>query len=105
MPDNESRTYAAALCNVADCLPHGMCDVAVYETEITGYRVDGDGADVPDYGLTDRAAMAAVDTDVPVAGDQAGLAERADAVLAANGWTRTGDWEPSQNAYYADVVR
>ncbi|MER7331721.1 MULTISPECIES: hypothetical protein [unclassified Micromonospora] len=97
--------FVAALANASDVVSGDYCDVSVIESEIVSYREGRDGNDVPEYGLTDKLAMDAVDTNVRTDGDiKAALAD-ADRVLRDNGWNRSGDWEPSQNAYYAEVER
>lgn len=98
--------YVAALTNAADCVAGDYCDVSVIESEISGYREDHEGNEVPEYGMTGVVAMDAVETTVRTDADaiEDALAQ-ADAILRDAGWTRVGNWEPSPNAYYADVER
>lgn len=102
----EETTYTAALATASDVVANGLCDVSVVENEVITYRQGSDGYDIPVYGMTSTVALDAVETTVRTDADSYGDAEtEADDILAANGWTRTGDWEPSDNAYYAPVAK
>lgn len=100
-------TYTAAIATAADCVAGDYCDLQVLENEITGYRIDGDGDEVAEYGMTDREALPCVELDVRVDDDDklAKVENSADEILAANGWTRTEDWTVTDNALYALVER
>lgn len=102
----EQDTYTAALATASDVVFGDFCDVSVVESEVISYRQGSDGYDIPVYGMTSVVAMDAVETTVRTDADSYGHAEsEADEILAANGWIRTGDWEPSDNAYYAPVAK
>jgi len=102
----EDTMYTAALATASDVVSGDFCDVSVVENEVISYRQGTDGYDIPVYGMTSVVALDAVETTVRTDADNYGAAEtEADDILAANGWVRTGDWEPSDNAYYAPVER
>lgn len=104
--ETDDTTYTAALATASDVVFGDFCDVSVVENEVTSYRQGSDGYDIPVYGMTSVVAMDAVETTVRTDADNYGDAETdADEILAANGWVRIGDWEPSDNAYYAPVER
>ncbi|WP_433460675.1 hypothetical protein [Micromonospora sp. CA-248212] len=97
--------FVAALTNVSDCVVGDYCDVSVITSEVVGYREDSEGNEIPEYGMTGDVAMEAIETNVRTDGDIGDALTEADAILRNAGWDRVGEWEPSQNAYYADVRR
>jgi hypothetical protein len=100
-------TFTAAIGTASDVVTGDYCDVTVIENAIVNYRTDGDGNEVPEYGLTDKIALGSVDTDVRTDADDSltSAPDAADKILTANGWTRTGDWTTASNALYAPVER
>lgn len=100
------QTYTAALATASAVVFGDFCDVSVVENEVISYRQGSDGYDAPVYGMTSVVAMEAVETTVRTDADDLSDAEtEADEILAANGWVRTGDWQPADTAYYALVER
>lgn len=97
--------FVAALATQSDVVSGDYCDVSVLTATVINFREDNEGNEIPEYGMDGGVAMDAIDTTVLTSGDDADALTDADRILAENGWTRTGDWEASDNAYYADVER
>lgn len=85
-------TYTAAIAVTRDVVAGERCDVSVVAN-------DADGA------MTDRIELPAVELATLAGGDLTGVDAEADRVLAAYGWTRTGEWSPADTALYAPVAR
>ena len=80
--------------------------MAVGESDATA-GIDGSGNETTEYVMSDRIVLGPIDTDVRI-DDPSKLTkveDAADAVLAANGWSRTGQWEATDNARFAAVER
>lgn len=106
-PEQEKITYTAAITTAASDVTGDFCDVTVIENVIHGYTTDGEGNEVPDYGLSDTLAMRA--TELPIRTDDddvlGKVEDAAEAVLTANGWRITGEWDVADNALYASAER
>jgi hypothetical protein len=100
-------TYTAAVAIASDVVAAGLCDVSVGENDVTGYRLDDAGNEIPEYTMSDRLAMEPMEIAVGVDDNDkleaAGPA--ADAQLWAFGWNRTGEWLVTDTAMYAPVER
>lgn len=86
----------------------GFCDVAVLEQEISGYRLDDDDNEIPQYTLTSNIAFGPVST--AVSHDDPRKLEKAEEeskkILAAAGWTPvSSEVVIADNAIYFDVER
>lgn len=99
-------THYAAIATASDVVAGDYCDVSVAEAEIHTYRVDDDGNETPEYAMGPNVVMDAVETDVRTDDEDSHtkIEGAAEAILAANGWTRTGPWELADNAAYAPVT-
>jgi hypothetical protein len=103
-------TYTAAIGTASDVVLGDFCDVTVVENAFIGYRefeVGGEMALAEEYGMTDKVALDSVETGVRIDDENSltSAPDSADKILAANGWTRTGDWTTADNALYAPVER
>lgn len=102
-----TKTYTAAVATDPSCVAGDYCDVQVLENEIVTYRIDDDGNEIPEYGMTSVLALDAIETDVRTDDEDAlDKAQRsADEILAEHGWRRTEEWSVADTAMYALAER
>lgn len=92
MTENKGTGYTAAICLGATIVEGQLCDVFVAENDAEGNM--GNNVVMPTQEITVRVIDDDRFLDAP---------PLADAVLAANGWTRTEDWEEADDVMYAQV--
>lgn len=110
MPDNDTdERYSAWITTDLTCLEGDLADVSVLTDEITGYRYDSDGNEIPVWAPTSADPLLHFVTTVAVGPDtdpwSNGLAEEANDLLHQNGWRVLTDWETDATGAVADVER
>jgi hypothetical protein len=82
-----------------------VCDLSIGTATISGYRIDNDGNENPEYAISDNIVFT---TDLTVNvndedKDQKAIDE-ADTILTGQGWSRLTAWEyAGDGALYAEV--
>lgn len=97
-------THVACIGTARDVVPGEYCDLNITEAVIGGYRLNGDGDEIPEYMGGDKTVYTAeLATRVDDEEGRIGVADEADEALKNAGWVREGEWETSENALYAPV--
>lgn len=105
----DEKTYCAAVCNDASCLPGEFCDVSVWPTQVAMEDDNGRVEYEPEPGPDGAAFHLVFCAETNVRQDQPDqhdvLLPAADEILAEQGFERVEPWGWADTAAYAAVRR